>query len=65
MKPVFITNFFQQKRSLDLLLKESKLDSSFYIFLSTSAFLTTLGLLLNSAVIIMGGMLVAPLLFPI
>ena len=65
MKPVFITNFFQQNRALDLLLAESTPNGSFYLFLSTSAFLTTLGLLLNNAVIIVGAMLVAPLLFPI
>lgn len=65
MKPVFLSNFFQQNRALDLLLEESTSNSSFYLFLGTSAFLTTLGLMLNSAVMIIGGMLVAPLLFPI
>lgn len=65
MKPVFLTNIFQQNRALDLLLAESTATPSFYLFLSTSAFLTTLGLLLNSAVIIIGAMLVAPLLYPI
>ncbi|MEX0933884.1 MAG: DUF389 domain-containing protein [Candidatus Paceibacterota bacterium] len=65
IKPLFLTTIFQQKRTLDLLLEESKTSSSFYLFLVASAFLTTLGLLLNNPVIIIGGMLVAPLLFPV
>lgn len=65
IKPLFFTNVFQQRRALNLLLEESKTDYSFYLFLVVSAFLTTLGLLLDSPVIIIGGMLVAPLLFPV
>lgn len=65
IKPVFLTNFFEQKRTIESLLKESQASGAFYLFLSLSAFITTLGLLINNAVIIIGGMLVAPLLFPI
>jgi len=65
IKPVFLTNFFEQKRTIESLLKESRASSTFFLFLSLSAFITTLGLLVNNAVIIIGGMLVAPLLFPI
>jgi len=64
-EPVFLTNFFEQKRTIESLLKESRANSPFYLFLFGSAFITTLGLLLNNAVVIVGGMLVAPLLFPI
>ncbi len=65
IKPVLFTNFFEQKRTIDSLLKESRAGSTFYLFLSLSSFIITLGLLINNAVIIIGGMLVAPLLFPI
>jgi len=63
--PVFLTNFFEQKRSLETLLKESHADKTFYFFLSFSAFVGTLGFLMNSAIVIIGSMFVAPLLFPI
>jgi len=65
VKPVFLTNFFEQKRTIESILKESRAGGSFYLLLGVSAFITTLGLLINNAVIIVGGMLVAPLLFPI
>jgi uncharacterized hydrophobic protein (TIGR00271 family) len=64
-RPVFLTNFFEQKRSLESLLKESRADQSFYILLSLSTFITTLGFLVNSDIVIVSGMFVAPLLFPI
>lgn len=65
VKSVFITNFFEQKRTLESLIEESKAGSPFYLMISVSAFVTTLGLIINSPIIIIGGMLVAPLLFPI
>ncbi len=65
IKPVFFTTIFEQKRTIESLLKESQANNTFYLFLSLSTFITTLGLLSNYAVIIIGGMLVAPLLFPI
>ena len=65
MKSVFLTNFFEQKRTIESILVESRTSGAFYLLLSVSAFITTLGLLTNNAVIIIGGMLVAPLLFPI
>jgi uncharacterized hydrophobic protein (TIGR00271 family) len=62
---VFWASLFEQKKSLKKLIEESHAGSSFYLFLSVSAFITTLGLLLDSAVVVIGGMLVAPLLIPI
>lgn len=62
---VFWTSFFEQKKSLEKLIEESREDSSFYLFLSISAFITTLGLILDNGIIVIGGMLVAPLLYPI
>lgn len=65
IKPVFLTNIFEQKRTIESLLKESHAGNTFYLFLSLSAFIITLGLLINNAIIIIGGTLVGPLLFPI
>lgn len=65
VKSVFFTNFFEQKKTVESLLKESQPNTSFYLFLSVSAFITTLGLMTGNIVVIIGGMLVAPLLFPI
>lgn len=63
--PVFWTSFFQQKKSLEKLIEESRADQNFYLLLSVSSFITTLGLVADSAIVVIGGMLVAPLLFPI
>lgn len=65
IKPVFITHFFEQKRTIETLLEESRADGPFYLMLGTSAFITTLGLLLGNTIVVIGGMLVAPLLFPV
>ena len=65
VKSFFLTNFFEQKRTIQSLLSESKAESTFYVFLSVAAFITTLGLLMDSVLILIGGMFVAPLLFPI
>ncbi len=62
---VFFSNFLEQKKTVETLTKESRADIDFYIFLAGSGIITTLGLLINSAVVVIGGMLVAPLLFPI
>ena len=62
---VFLASFFEQKKSLEKLISESRADAAFYLLLSASALITTLGLLVDSAIVIIGGMMVAPLLFPI
>ena len=62
---VFISHVFEKKKSLEQLIEESKADSDFYLFLSISAIISTLGLLANNSVVVIGGMLVAPLLYPI
>jgi len=64
-KPVFSSSFFQQKKTIELLIKESRADGDFYLFLSFSSFIATLGLLLNNPIVIVGAMLVAPILVPI
>ncbi len=65
IKPVFFTNFFEQKKAIESLIRESRANTSFYLFLSIAAFISTLGFMVNNAVVISGGMLVAPLLIPI
>lgn len=62
---VFLTNIFEQKKTIDTLLNESRATGEFYLFLSFGAFITTLGLMLNNPVVIIGAMLIAPILFPI
>jgi len=64
-KTVLWASFFDQKKSLEKLIEESRADGDFYFFLSISAVITTLGLLFDNLVIVIGGMLVAPLLYPI
>jgi len=62
---VFLTSIFEQKKTVDTLLSESRATGEFYLFLSFGAFITTLGLILNNPVVIIGAMLIAPILFPI
>jgi uncharacterized hydrophobic protein (TIGR00271 family) len=64
-KSVFFANFLEQRKTIETLLEESHTGSTFYVFLSFSAFITTLGLLSDNALIIVGGILVAPLLYPV
>ncbi|PSO46411.1 MAG: hypothetical protein BRC24_02120 [Parcubacteria group bacterium SW_4_46_8] len=62
---IFFTNFFQKRKAIQTLIEESRADADFYLFLVFSAFITTLGLLLDNPVVIIGAMLIAPILFPI
>ncbi len=61
---VFLTSFLDQKRTLRELLSESRERADFYVFLALATFISTLGLLINSLEAIIGGMLIAPILFP-
>ncbi|MEX2515245.1 MAG: DUF389 domain-containing protein [Candidatus Paceibacterota bacterium] len=61
----FKTGIFGQKRAVKKLIDESRADGDFYLLLSASAFITTIGLLMNNSIVIVGAMLVAPILFPI
>lgn len=65
IKPVFWTSFFEQKETVETLTEQSNANVDFYVLLSGSTIITTLGLILDNSVIVIGGMLVAPLLFPI
>lgn len=54
-----------QKRVVRRLIKESHIGEDFYFLLIVSTLITTLGLSLGNAAVIIGGMLIAPLLTPI
>jgi len=62
---VFATGLFTQKHAAKKLIDESRADTDFYLFLSVALVLTTLGLLMDNAIVVVGAMLVAPILFPI
>lgn len=47
------------------LIKESHIEGDFYFLLVISTLITTLGLLMNNTAVVIGGMLIAPLLYPV
>jgi len=55
----------KKKSVIDLLIKESNVNMSYFFLLSIAALITTIGLTLNNVAIIIGGMMIAPLLTPI
>jgi len=64
-KSVLGTDIFKQKRTTEKLVEESQTDLDFYVFLCASVFITTLGFVIDSPIVIVGAMLVAPMLYPI
>ncbi len=64
-QPVLWASFFQRRKTIETLTEESRANANFYIFLSFSAFISALGLLLDNPIVIVGAMLIAPILFPI
>ena len=64
-KSVFVSSYPDKQKALTSLLAESQDNSDFYFLLALASFITTLGLLINNTIVVLGGMLVAPLLFPI
>jgi len=64
-EPVFAAGLFTQKRTAKKLIDDSRTDTDFYLFLATAVFITTIGLILDNPIVIIGAMLVAPILFPI
>ncbi len=55
----------ERKKTINRLIEESKADNAFYIMLFLSTLITASGLLTDNIVVVLGGMLVAPLLTPI
>ncbi|HDQ16724.1 MAG TPA: DUF389 domain-containing protein [Candidatus Vogelbacteria bacterium] len=64
-KTIFNISYPDQERVVKELLTESRESSDFYLLLGLASAITALGLLADSVIVIIGGMLVAPLLFPI
>ncbi|PIQ91973.1 MAG: hypothetical protein COV70_01660 [Parcubacteria group bacterium CG11_big_fil_rev_8_21_14_0_20_39_22] len=64
-KSVFLSNIFEQRKTIDTLLEESRVDADYYLFLFFGTFITVLGLIFGNAVIIMAGMIITPILFPV
>ena len=54
-----------RKETMTRLIEESRADNTFYIMLFLSTLITVSGLLMDNLVVVLGGMLVAPLLTPI
>lgn len=55
----------KKKNVVDLLIKQSRTNLSYFFLLSIAAVITTIGLSLDNLGVIIGGMLIAPLLTPI
>lgn len=62
---IFFVKRSDQKRTVDELISESTLSQSYYFMLFFSAIITVSGIMMENSLIIIAGMLVAPLLKPI
>lgn len=58
-------NVSPKENVVSKLIRESHIGIDFYVFLTISTLITTIGLLLGNTSVIIGGMLLAPLLTPI
>lgn len=65
MKSILFASFNDKQKTVKTLIRESTTSSNFYVFLAISTIVITLGLLIGSSSVVIGGMLLAPLLFPI
>ncbi len=55
----------ERKETITRLIEESRADNAFYVMLFLSTLISVSGLLMDDIVVVLGGMLVAPLLTPI
>ncbi|MFA5737092.1 MAG: DUF389 domain-containing protein [Candidatus Paceibacterota bacterium] len=62
---IFNTSYLDQQQILKELMNNSRESSDFYFLLFLSATISSLALLLDSVAVLIGGMLVAPLIFPL
>lgn len=61
-------NFIQQRfhlRNEEELVEKDTGSKSYYILLAISAFIATLGVLIDNSTVVIGAMLIAPLMVPI
>lgn len=61
----FSHEFRQKKKTAEILIAESRDSADYYVMLVIATLIITFGLTENNTAIIIGGMLVAPVLFPI
>lgn len=62
---IFSVSYLDQQQTLKELMDQSKESGDFYFLLFLSTMITSLALLLDSLAVLIGGMLVAPLIFPL
>ncbi|MDQ5957783.1 MAG: hypothetical protein QG665_109 [Patescibacteria group bacterium] len=65
LKNFFVASFLEQQKTLTQLLHESHAKADFYFLLALASFITTLGLITDDAGVTVGGIFIAPLLFPL
>lgn len=58
-------DYLEKREVVKRLIYESTPDNDYFIMLSVSTVITTLGLLLNSTSVVIGGMLISPILTPL
>jgi len=51
---------FEQKKTIETLIKESSANAEFYLMLVEASVIATISILMDNAVIVIGGMSVAP-----
>jgi len=61
-KPLTHVSLFEKKEAVEKLIEESAITKEFYFLLFSSVGIITLGLILDNASIVIGGMLITPLL---
>ncbi|MDD5098811.1 MAG: DUF389 domain-containing protein [Candidatus Colwellbacteria bacterium] len=64
-KPIFVEDKAKLHQVIKELITESRVDRDFYFMLSVSTVIVTLGIIENSIIALIGGMVVAPLLSPL
>lgn len=60
-----IANEAEKARAVERLVKGSTPDFDFFLFVILAVLMATLGLILNSAAVVIGSMLIAPILYPV
>lgn len=64
-KSIFSVSFPDQEAAIKSLLKDSRETHDFYFLLGLASFISTLGFLIDNLVVLISGMLIAPLLYPV
>lgn len=65
LKSIFSVSFPDQEAAIKSLLKDSRETHDFYFLLGLASFISTLGFIIDNLVVLISGMLIAPLLYPV